>query len=193
MAEKESVDISKKKGMIEYIPICFVAVALVLSVVGLVRVSNIYRQIIYAGQALICAYMIIQMGVHLKDGGKGFIKVALYAYAVLEALRATILITIGVNTMVGYVARFILIVLACCCVLTAERVERTGSEKAAYSIIALEIILYLVFLFGFPGIMLGHLNRFLLLVSVFMSACFCIVVKSMNVQTTVANSETKSI
>ncbi len=193
MIEDSVGTVKKKNGMIACLPIILSAMALVLSVVGLVRVSNVYRQIIYAGQALICVYIIIQMGVHLKDGSKWHIKVALYAYAVLEALRATILVTIGVNTIVGYVARFVLIILACSCVLTAERIERTGSEMAAYSIIALEIVLYLVFLFGFPGIMLGHLNRFLPLVSVLMSACFCIVVKSMDIQTVVSNSETASL
>ena len=48
--------------------------------------------------------------------------------------------------------------LACNCALTAERIGRKGVEIAVTSIIALEIVLYLVFLFGFPGIMLGLLK-----------------------------------
>ena len=178
MTEKVSAEGLKNKGMIEYMPIFLTAAAMILSLVGLLRVSNIYRQIIYAGQAVICAYMIFQMIVHIKDGSKRYIKVALYAYAVLEALRATILVTIGVNTIVGYVARFLLIILACCCVLAAERIERTGSEKGAYSILIMEIVVYIVFLFGFPGIMLGHINKFLPLVSILMSLSFCILIKN---------------
>ncbi len=174
MEEKKNVEVSGKEGVIKYLPIALTAVALVLSAVGLFRVFNIYRQIIYAGQALICAYMLVMMGMHLKDGSRNYLKAVLYAYAVLEALRATILVTIGVNTIVGYVARFILIVLACCSVAAAERIGQSGSRVAALCIVVLEVALYLVFLFGFPGIMLGMLNRFLPLVCLFMSLSRCI-------------------
>ncbi len=182
MAENESITTSKKTGMMGYCPILLAIAALVVAAIGLVRVLNVYRQIIYIGQILISACLLVQGGINLKNGEKNFIKHILYACAVLEALRATILVTIGVNTIVGYVARFILIVLACCCVLTAERVGSGSGEKAAVGIIALEIVLYLVFLFGFPGIMLGRLNRFLPLASVLIAVGIFALVKSSSCQ-----------
>jgi hypothetical protein len=184
MTEQANIVNSKKAGVADYLPIILAAAAVILSAIGLIRVANIYRQIIYAGQVLISVYMLIQMCIHIKDGGRGYLKATLYALALLEALRATILVTIGVNTMAGYVARFILIILACSCVLTAERIGSAVGEKAAISIVVLETVLYLVFLFGFPGILLGHLNRFLPLASILMSVGICILVKTGNAQMT---------
>ena len=173
-------------GLIGYLPILTSTMALILSAIGLVRVANSYRQIIYAGQALICIYLLINICLNLKKGGTGYLKVALYAYAVLEALRSSIIVTIGVIPIVGYEARFILIILACCCVLT-ERLGREGKEIAALSIVILEIVLYLVFLLGFPGIMLGRLNRFLPLAGVLIGVTFFILIKTGNTETSGSN------
>ena len=174
-------------GLRGYLPILTSTMALILSAIGLVRVANSYRQIIYAGQALICIYLLINICLNLKKGGTGYLKVALYAYAVLEALRSSIIVTIGVIPIVGYEARFILIILACCCVLTAERLGREGKEIAALSIVILEIVLYLVFLLGFPGIMLGRLNRFLPLAGVLIGVTFFILIKTGNTETSGSN------
>lgn len=51
---------------------------------------------------------------------------------------------------------------------------------SAVSVIALEIVLYLVFLFGFPGIMLGLLNRFLPLAGVLIAGSIFILIKTDN-------------
>ncbi len=168
----------KKPEAKDYIPVVLSAGALIFGLVGLIRIANIHRQIIYGGQALICVFMLVLVIRHLRDREKSYIKVLLYVLALLEALRATVLVTIGVNTYVGYVARFLLILLACNCVLTAERIGREGCEKFAVSIVIMEIALYLVFLFGFPGIMLGRLNRFLPLASVLMAACICMLLRT---------------
>jgi hypothetical protein len=48
--------------------------------------------------------------------------------------------------------------------------DKPDNIKIAISVVVLEVALYLVFLFGFPGIMLGHLNRFLPLVGVLITA-----------------------
>lgn len=178
MTEKNNTGMIKKNRIIDFLPITLSAAALVVSAVGLFRVANISRQIIYAGQVVIGLILLIQGVFHLKDGGLKYLKTVLYACAFLEALRATILITIGVNTVVGYVARFILIMLACSCVSTAERMGRKGVEIAAASIIALEILLYLVFLFGFPGIMLGLLNRFLPLAGVLIAGSIFFLIRT---------------
>ncbi|MCR5404086.1 MAG: hypothetical protein K6E91_09775 [Butyrivibrio sp.] len=192
MTETNSTEISQNGGVIEYLPILTSAVALIFSVIGLVRVANIYRQIIYAGQALICIYLLVNICLHLKKGGIGYLKVALYAYAVIEALRATILVTIGIIPLVGYDARFILILLACSCVLTAERLGRPGQEIAALSIVILEVVLYLVFLLGFPGVIHGRLNRFYPIVGVLIGLTFFILIRKGKAETSGSNDAAPS-
>ena len=147
MGDEKNIGITRANRMMGFFPVILSAGALIVSAVGLFRVANVSRQIVYAGQAVISVILLIQGVLHLKDGTMKWLKASLYVCAFLEALRATILVTIGVNTTVGYVARFILIMLACSCVLTAERIGRKGVEIAVTSIIALEIVLYLVFLF----------------------------------------------
>ena len=139
---------------------------LVLAIIGFVRIPWGNRVIIYAVQGAFCAFMIVQGLRHLKDGDRKYLRIALYIYTCIEALRTTLLITIGVNTIVGYVARFLLIIMACDCVLIAERMDKPEGVKIAISLLILEVVLYLLFLFGFPGIMLGRLNRFLPLIGV---------------------------
>ena len=174
----ESISNTYKKSVVKYVSLVLAAAALALSLVGVVRVANIYRQIIYLGQALVSGCLLIQQIIHLKNDQKGYLKTILYAYAIVEALRATVLITVGVNMIAGYVSKFILVALACCCVIAAERIGSKGAEAAAYCIIAFELIVYCVFLGGFPGIMLGLLNRFLPLVGIFISASLCILIKT---------------
>ena len=62
----------------------------------------------------------------------------LNSYALLEALRAALLNTDGVNPWVGALAKFILAVLACNCVLVAERIEKGSSEKISLGMVILE-------------------------------------------------------
>ncbi len=48
--------------------------------------------------------------------------------------------------------------------------------------VILEIVLYLVFLVGFPGVMLGHLNRFLPLVGILIAGSIALLQKGKNSQ-----------
>lgn len=82
-------------------------------------------------------------------------------YALFEALRAALLNTEGLAFLPAFLARFILAALACCCVLFAERIERKDGLKFGWALLAMESLLYLVFLFGFPGMMYGHIKRFM--------------------------------
>ena len=166
----EKIEVSKKNGVLAVVHMICVAAALVLAIVGIVRISNIGRLIIYIGQGLICIAILVLGLIHFKDGSRKYLHVILIAYAFLEALRVALLSTDGVNQIVGYVARFFLAVLACACILLAERMDKADNIKIAISVVVLEVALYLVFLFGFPGVMLGHLNRFLPLVGVLITA-----------------------
>ncbi len=78
---------------------------------------------------------------------------------------------------IGQAAACILII-----VLVAERMEKGSSEKISLGMVILEIVLYIVFQVGFPGVMLGHLNRFLPLVGVLIAGSIAILQKGKNSQ-----------
>ena len=87
-----------------------------------------------------------------------------------------------ISKKISALAKFILAVLACNCVLVAERMEKGSSEKISLGMVILEIVLYIVFLVGFPGVMLGHLNRFLPLVGVLIAGSIALLQKGKNSQ-----------
>ncbi len=152
-------------------------VAFAISVFGLVRNTDIYRGIIYFGQCLACVLIFVFGTMRFKDSDGRIFKIILISYALLEALRASLLNITGVNFIFGVIARFILACLACTCVLVADRIGKRGSGKIAICMMILEIILYIVFLVGFPGVMLGRMNRFLPLSGVLIAATIALLQK----------------
>ena len=153
-------------------------VAFAISVFGLIRNTDIYRGIIYFGQCLACV-LIFAFGImKFKDAESKIFKIVLISYALLEALRASLLNITGVHFIFGAIARFVLVCLACTCVLVADRMGNKPSKKMAIGMTILEIILYFVFLVGFPGVMLGRMNRFLPLAGVLIAASIALLQKS---------------
>ena len=161
--------------------IIFICAAFAIALLGLFRNTNLSRMIIYCGQCIACVLLFIFGILKYNDIDRKYLKMILLAYALFEALRSSLLITTGVNTLIGVIAKFILAVLACNCVLVAERIDHESCFKMALGLIALEIALYLVFLIGFPGVMLGHMNRFMPLVGVLIAACIALIAKGNNV------------
>ncbi len=106
----------------------------------------------------------------------------LYAYAALEALRVALIVTIGVSQIYGAIAKFLLVETACVSVLVAERMDTRNVDKFAVAMLVLEIALYLVFIIGFPGVMLGTINRFLPLVGVFIAGSVVLFIQAKNQQ-----------
>ena len=153
-------------------------VAFAISVFGLVRNTDIYRGIIYFGQCLACVLIFVFGAMRFKDSDGRIFKIILISYALLEALRASLLNITGVHFKFGVIARFILACLACTCVLIADRMGKREPGKIAICMMILEIILYIVFLIGFPGVMLGRMNRFLPLAGVLIAASIALLQKS---------------
>ena len=153
-------------------------VAFAISVFGLVRNTDIYRGIIYFGQCLACVLIFVFGAMRFKDSDGRIFKIILISYALLEALRASLLNITGVHFIFGVIARFILACLACTCVLIADRMGKREPGKIAICMMILEIILYIVFLIGFPGVMLGRMNRFLPLSGVLIAASIALLQKS---------------
>ena len=155
------MDIMKKVKAMKIVQIVMIVGAFALTVYGLIRNIDIFRAIIYGMQCLECALIFVFGVLKFKDDNGKIFKGVLVSYALLEALRAAILGTTGVNTVVGMIARFILAVLSCTSILAAERLGQDSFKRTAICMVVLEALLYLVFLFGFPGVMLGRFNRFM--------------------------------
>ena len=169
---------SNSKGLEFVCQVVLAAAALSLAIVGVVRSSQVLRIFIYCLQAAL-SVVIIMMGVfRFKEDDKKFFRAFLYSYALVQALRAALLGTIGINLYVAAIARFILVELTATIVLFAERMEHKSSEIVGYVLVSVETALSLLFLFGFPGVMYGHTNRFLILPSVFIAGAVALLHKS---------------
>ena len=147
--------------------ILLLVLALVLTAFGIKgALHDVCRLIVYIGQAATCILFILFGLLRFKKHSDSAFKRIIYSYAFLEALRAALLNTSGVDDFPAIIARFLLVALACNCVLFAERCEKKESLAVSYGLLAFEILVYIVFLLGFPGVMYGHLNRFLPFVGV---------------------------
>ncbi len=180
MSDRENMnnkDASKKFEFKTIIPIMLIAMAFIITIIGLVRNSDFFRALVYGFQSLACILILFFGMVRAKDNDGKIYKFVLFFYAVLEAFRSALLNTIGVKQLPAVMARFLLALLACACVLVAERIGTKKGVQTAIAMVVLEIMLYIVFLVGFPGVMLGHLNRFMPLVGVFIAVSILLVQK----------------
>lgn len=158
---KAKYGVDKGLGLMLGVQVLLLIIALGLTVLGIIRAHDVNRMIIYIGQAGTCVMFIIYILLHFKKRTSKHFKWIVYAYAFLEALRAALLHTENVAEVPGYIARFLLVALACNCILVAERCDNPKSLKVTYAIVVLEIIVYVVFLIGFPGVLYGVYNKFL--------------------------------
>lgn len=179
---REKYGISKKMGIAIFCQMLLVVAALVISIIGIVRIPNPSRLIVYVCQAVVCVLILLFGFIHFKDRDRRYLKFILYAYAALEALRVALIVTIGVSQIYGAIAKFLLVATACVSVLVAERMDTRNVDKFAVAMLILEIALYLVFIIGFPGVMLGTINRFLPLVGVFIAGSVVLFIQAKNQQ-----------
>ena len=168
---------TKKMGTAAIIQMLMIIAAFAISVVGIVRISDVSRLIIYAGQCLVCVFIFLFGILKFKDNEGKLLKIVIISYALLEALRASLLNVTGVHFIVGVIAKFILASLACTCVIMAERMNSESGQKTAIGMLVLEVILYIIFIAGFKGVMLGHINRFLPLVGVLIAGTIALLYK----------------
>ncbi|MBR6230237.1 MAG: hypothetical protein IKQ97_10910 [Eubacterium sp.] len=179
---KEKYGITKSFGILIMLCMLSIVGAFAITMVGLFRIGDAYRVIIYIGQAL-CCVLIFDLGAfRFKNRDRKNLRIVLYAYAFLEALRVSMLSTGGVKPIFAMAARFILVLLACCCVLESERMDTKAGEWIAGALIVLEVSLYIVFLLGFPGILKGRLNKFMPLVGVLIACSIFLLQKGKNRQ-----------
>ena len=149
----------QKKKLAVAAQILLLVVAFALTVLGIVRVfPDRHRVIVYVGQAITCIGLLIFGIFHIEKGHPKLFKMIINFYALFEAFRAALLSTMGVAPFWGFIAKFILAILAICFVVFSERIEKKECLKLGYLSIALEIALYVVFLVGFPGVHVSRIN-----------------------------------
>ena len=174
--------ITKGIGITIFIQMLLISAALVITIIGLTQISDTRRIIIYVGQA-IASVLVFCLGIfRFKARNRKMLKIVINAYALLEALRAALLNTNGIDPLISYICRFLLAVLACNCVLVAERLDKRSGEKIAVGMVVLELALYIVFLIGFPGVTYGRLNRILPFVGILIAGSIALLQKAKNMQ-----------
>ena len=183
MENKEIIkeySITKKTAIMIMIQMILIIVAFVISIIGIVNSvgasHGINRLIIYSGQALTC-FAIVLFGTYFfnKKDNK-FFRSVIISYALLEALRVSLINTNGVGGIASFLAKFILVVLTLDAALLSDRVDKKEGLTLSLTMIGLEIILYLVFIIGFPAVRTKILYMILPFVGILMSGSMCLFV-----------------
>ena len=78
------------------------------------------------------------------------LKSLVISYALLEAIRVSLLQTGGIAEIYSFLAKFILVLLALDAALLSERLEKKEGLYLALTMVGLEILLYVIFIIGFP-------------------------------------------
>jgi len=131
MENKEIIkkySITKKTAILIMFQMILMAGALVLSLTGVFKSLNLVnstnRIIVYGFQSLIC-FATLVFGVHYfnKKNTKYFRSIII-AYALLEAVRVSLLQTGGIAEIYSFLAKFIIVLLALDAVLLSEKTEK---------------------------------------------------------------------
>ena len=171
-------NITKKTGILILLQIMLLICALVISLFGVFKslelVNSLNRIIIYGGQALICfATLLFGMYYFNKTNTKYF-KIIIMAYALLEAIRVSLLQTNGITEIYGFLSKFILVLLALDAALLSERTEKKEGLYLSLTMVGLEILLYIIFLVGFPAVRTRLLYMIVPLVGILIAGSMCI-------------------
>ena len=183
MNNKEMIDkysITKKTGAMMLLQVLLMIGALIISLFGVFTsldlVNSLNRLIVYGGQAAICVATVV-FGVyyfHKKD--VKYFRSLVIGYALLEAIRVSLLRTDGIAEIYGFLAKFVLVLLALDAALLSERLEKKEGLRLALTMVGLEILLYVIFIIGFPAVRTRLLYMIVPLVGILMAGSMCIFV-----------------
>lgn len=183
MNNKEMIakyNITKKTGKTIMLQMVFMAVALIISLFGIFKsldlVNSINRVIVYGGQASICLATIVFGVYYFNKKDAKYFRSLVIGYALLEAIRVGLLQTGSIAGIYSFLAKFILALLAIDAALLSEKHEKKEGLYLALTMAGLEILLYFVFLIGFPSVRTRLLYMIVPLVGIFMAGSMCIFV-----------------
>ena len=181
MKNKEFIkkyNITKKTGILILFQMILLTCALVISVFGIFKsldlVNSLNRIIIYGCQALICCATILFGVYYFNKTNTKYFKIIIMVYALLEALRVSLLQTNGITEIYGFLSKFILVLLALDAALLSERTEKKEGLYLSLTMVGLEIFLYIIFFIGFPAVRTRLLYMIVPLVGILMAGSMCI-------------------
>jgi hypothetical protein len=191
----EKYSITKRTGISILLQMILMTAALVISLFGIFKsldlVSNLNRLIVYGGQAAICLATIGFGVYHFNKKDTRYFRKLIIGYALLEAIRVSLLQTGGISGVFSFLAKFILVLLALDAALLSERTEKKEGLYLALTMVGLEILLYVIFLVGFPAVRTRLLYMIVPLVGIFMAGSMCIFITGRLEQITYGRKEEK--
>lgn len=168
--------INKNTGIGMMIQVILVMIALIFTMIGIYEANHAHNNItiVYISQAIEFLSIIIFGVVKFKNKNIRDFKIIINAYAVFLALQAAVLNMSDYSNVIAVLMRFIIIILACNCVLFSERLEKKDSVYISYAFVFLEIALYVIFLIGAPNSANDNLLRGLIFSGTIMAGSICL-------------------
>lgn len=183
MNNNEMIDkynMTKKTGILILLQMTLMTGALIISLFGVFSsldlVNDLNRLVVYGGQAAICFATIVFGVYYFGKKDTKYFKSLVLAYALLEAIRVSLLRTGGISETYSFLAKFILVLLAVAAVLLSERLEKKEGLHLSVIMAILEILLYVIFIVGFPAVRTRLLYMIVPLVGILMAGSMCIFV-----------------
>ena len=176
----EKYNITSKTGIWIFLQLIVMTGALIISLFGVFSsldlVNDLNRLIVYGGQAAICLATIVFGVYYFNKKEAKYFKSLVIGYALLEAIRVSLLQTGGIAGIYSFLAKFILVLLALDAALLSEKFEKKEGLRLALTMVGLEILLYLIFIVGFPAVRTRLLYMIVPLVGILMAGSMCIFV-----------------
>ena len=183
MNNNEMIDkynLTKKTAILILLQMTLMTGALIISLFGVFSsldlVNDLNRLVVYGGQAAICFATIVFGVYYFGKKDTKYFKSLVLAYALLEAIRVSLLRTGGISETYSFLAKFILVLLAVAAVLLSERLEKKEGLHLSVIMAILEILLYVIFIVGFPAVRTRLLYMIVPLVGILMAGSMCIFV-----------------
>ena len=174
----EKYSITKKTGIMILLQMILMTIALMISLFGIFKsldlVNSFNRLIVYGGQALICLATIVFGVIHFNKQNTKYFRKLIIGYALLEGIRVSLLQTGGIAEIYSFLAKFIMVLLALDAALLSERIEKKEGLYLALTMVGLEILLYLIFIIGFPAVRNRMMYMIVPLVGILMTGSMCI-------------------
>ena len=174
----EKYSITKKTGIMILLQMILMTIALMISLFGIFKsldlVNCFNRLIVYGGKALICLATIVFGVLHFNKQNTKYFRKLIIGYALLEGIRVSLLQTGGIAEIYSFLAKFIMVLLALDAALLSERIEKKEGLYLALTMVGLEILLYLIFIIGFPAVRTRMMYMIVPLVGILMTGSMCI-------------------
>ena len=176
----EKISLSKKTRVSILIQLILTAVALIISLFGVFKtldlVNDLNRLIVYGGQAAICVATIVFGVYYFGKNDTKYFRSLVFSYALLEAIRVSLLQTGGIEGIYSFLAKFVLVLLVLSAAFLFDRLEKKEGLKLSFIMLGLEILLYVIFIVGFPAVRTNLLYMIVPLVGILMSGSMCVFV-----------------